>query len=153
MHIVNKLRQNVGLETWISRQIVLSQTAHTKYKWPPYATEWTPMKIFFVRYWLQGWPTTQRPRATFVAVLQQRAISYTWGHMNPSLPNSHTYFCLARFNVNITHHQPDNDRTSQGIYCYACYLVGLLVYNYVRAAWNWVKNRMWLASRGWPPLC
>jgi len=24
------------------RQIVTSQRAHTKYKWPPYATEWTP---------------------------------------------------------------------------------------------------------------
>jgi len=23
-------------------QIVTSQTAHTKHKWPPYATEWTP---------------------------------------------------------------------------------------------------------------
>ena len=33
-YYVNKLRQNVGLETWIWRQIVTSQTAHTKYKWP-----------------------------------------------------------------------------------------------------------------------
>jgi len=49
-YYVNKLRQNVGLETWIWRHIVTSQTAHTKYKWPPYATEWNPpMKIFFVR--------------------------------------------------------------------------------------------------------
>jgi len=31
--------------------------------------------------------------------------------------------------VNITHYQHDNDRTLQGIYCYACYLVGLLLYN------------------------
>jgi len=46
---------------------------------------------------------------------------------------SYTYFCLARFIVSITHHQHDNNRTLQGIYCY---LVGLLVYNYVRAAWN-----------------
>jgi len=39
------------LETWIWRQIVSSQTAHTKYKWPPYATEWNaPMKIFYVRH-------------------------------------------------------------------------------------------------------
>ena len=36
-HYVNKLRQNVGLETWVWRQIVTSQTAHTKYKWPSYA--------------------------------------------------------------------------------------------------------------------
>jgi len=31
----------------------MSQTTHTKYKWPPYATEWTPSKkIFCVRHWL-----------------------------------------------------------------------------------------------------
>jgi len=36
---VNKLRQNVGLETWKWRHIVTSQTAHTKYKWPPYDLE------------------------------------------------------------------------------------------------------------------
>ena len=47
----------------------------------------------------------------------------------------------------ISHHQQDNDRTLQGIYCNACYLVGLLVYNYLRAAWNWAKRRMWLTSR------
>jgi len=35
-YFVNKLR----MKTWIWRQIVTSQTAHTKYKWPPYATEW-----------------------------------------------------------------------------------------------------------------
>ena len=78
----------------------------------------------------QGWPTSQRPRATFLTVLQQRATSYIWAHMNitPSLPHSHTYFFIATFIVNITHHQHDNDRTLQGIYCYACYLVGRLVW-------------------------
>ena len=45
---VNKLRQNVGSETWIWRQIVTSQTAHTKYKWLPYATEWNPPWKFSV---------------------------------------------------------------------------------------------------------
>jgi len=41
MHIVSaKSRENVGLEKWAWRQIVTSQTAHTKYKWLPYATEW-----------------------------------------------------------------------------------------------------------------
>ena len=51
-YYVNKLGQNVGLETWAWRQIVTSQTAHIKYKWPPYATEWNPpMKIFCVRHW------------------------------------------------------------------------------------------------------
>jgi len=50
-YYVNKLRQNVGLVTWIWRQIVTSQTVHTKYKWPLHATEWNPpMKIFCVRH-------------------------------------------------------------------------------------------------------
>ena len=51
-YYVNKLRQNVGLETWIWRQIVTSQRPHITSKWPPYATEWNPpMKIFCVRHW------------------------------------------------------------------------------------------------------
>jgi len=41
-YYVNKLRQNFGLETGIWRQILTSQTVRTKYKWPPYATEWNP---------------------------------------------------------------------------------------------------------------
>ena len=41
-YYVNKLRQNVGLETRIWRQIVTSQRPYTTNKWPPYATEWTP---------------------------------------------------------------------------------------------------------------
>jgi len=40
-YCVNKFRENVGLE-----QIVTSQTPHTKYKWPPHATEWTPHEHF-----------------------------------------------------------------------------------------------------------
>jgi len=43
---------------------------------------------------LQGWPTSQKPRATFLTVLQQRVISYTWAHMKNitlSLPHPHTY--------------------------------------------------------------
>jgi len=99
---------------------------------------------------LQGWPTSQKPRATFLTVLQQRTISHTWAHMKnitPSLPHPRTHICIARFIANITHHQQDNDRTLQGIYCYAWYLVGLLIYNYVRVAWNWAKSRMWLVSR------
>ena len=40
---VNKLRQTVGLETWKFRQIVTSQTAHTKCKWPPYDPEPPPL--------------------------------------------------------------------------------------------------------------
>ena len=39
---VNKLRQNVSLETWICHQIVTSQRPHNTNKWPPYATEWNP---------------------------------------------------------------------------------------------------------------
>ena len=49
-YYVNKLR----LKTWIWLQIVTSQRAHTKYKWPPYATEWNPMEIFCVRHWVQS---------------------------------------------------------------------------------------------------
>jgi len=41
-YYVNKLRQNVGLETWKRRRIVTSQRAHTKYKCPPYDPERTP---------------------------------------------------------------------------------------------------------------
>jgi len=37
-HYVKKFPQNVGLVTWIWRQIVTSQTVHTKYKWPLQAT-------------------------------------------------------------------------------------------------------------------
>ena len=48
-YYVKKLRQNFGLETWIWRQIVTSQTAHTKYKWPSYATEWNPPHENFLR--------------------------------------------------------------------------------------------------------
>jgi len=52
-YYVNKLRQNVGLETWIWRQIVTLQRPQTINKWPPYATEWNPpMKIFCVRHWV-----------------------------------------------------------------------------------------------------
>jgi len=36
---VNKFREKVSLETLIWRQIVTSQTAHTKYKWPLNATD------------------------------------------------------------------------------------------------------------------
>jgi len=49
-YYVIKLRQNVGLETRLWRQIATSQIAHTKYKWPPYATQGNPpMKIVCVR--------------------------------------------------------------------------------------------------------
>ena len=65
------------------------------------------------------WPTNQRPRATYLSVLPQRATSYTWAHMNisPSLHHSHTYLCSVRSIANITH-QHDNDRNLQAIYSY-----------------------------------
>jgi len=47
---VKKLRQNVGLETWKWRQIVMSQTANTKYKWPPFDPEPTPPPWKFSAY-------------------------------------------------------------------------------------------------------
>jgi len=54
-YYVRKLRQNVGLETWKWPQIVTSQTANTKYKWPPYDPEpKPPMKVFCVRHWRPG---------------------------------------------------------------------------------------------------
>jgi len=34
---------------------------------------------------------------------------------NPIASSLRTYFCLARFIVNATHHQHGNDKTSQGI--------------------------------------
>jgi len=45
-YYVNNLRQHVGLETWLWRQIVTSQTAHIKYKWTPYATKSVALKVF-----------------------------------------------------------------------------------------------------------
>jgi len=46
-YYVNTLRQNVGMETWIWRQIVTSQTSHTTNKWSPYVTKWNaPMEKF-----------------------------------------------------------------------------------------------------------
>jgi len=41
---------------------------------------------------MQGWPTSQTPKATFLTVLPQRATSYTWTHMNvtPTLPHPFT---------------------------------------------------------------
>jgi len=45
-YYVNKLRQKVGLETWIWRQIVTTQRPQTTNKLPPYATEWNPHENF-----------------------------------------------------------------------------------------------------------
>jgi len=40
----------------------------------------------------QGWPTSQRPGNNFLAVLPQRATSYTWAHIDKSL---HLYCALV----------------------------------------------------------
>ena len=78
-YYVNKLRQNVGLETWTWRQIVTSQTAHTKYKWPPYDPEPNPpMKIFCVRHCLCVCGSG----------------SHTFLHVDPQL--KYTFFCRPR---------------------------------------------------------
>jgi len=70
-YYVNKLRRNVGLETLIWRQIVTSQTAHTKYKWLPYATEWNPpMKIFCVRHWVH-WCIQDEVETIYVSVIKR----------------------------------------------------------------------------------
>ena len=97
---------------------------------------------------LQGWPTIQKPRTHFLLCCSKEpdhTHGRTW-RTKPHLFLTHEHICLARFIANITHRQ-DNDRTLQGICSYACYLMRLLVYNYVRAAWNWAKSRMWLVSR------
>jgi len=49
-YYVKKRRQNVGLETWKWRQIVTSQTANPKYKWPPYDPEPKPSPWKFSAY-------------------------------------------------------------------------------------------------------
>jgi len=77
----------------------------------------------------QQWPTSQRPSATFLTVLRQRATSYTLTHMNITpLFLTHTNLLLSwiQCKYSITY-QYDNDRTLKAIYCYACYIVGLLV--------------------------
>jgi len=61
-------------------------------------------------------------------------VMHTGAHEQDPISSCLTHIYWARFIANITNHQQDNDRTLQGIYCYACYLMGLLVYNYVRAA-------------------
>ena len=56
------LRQQTSPKRWFGnmtmtwRQIVTSQTVHTKYKCPQHATEWKPsMKTFCVRHCIPGW--------------------------------------------------------------------------------------------------
>ena len=94
---------------------------------------------------LQGWPTSQRVTATFLTVFQQNATCdvHLYGHTWRTVST----FCLARlrFIVNITHHQHDNNKTLQGIYCYACYLVRLLIYNYIATCGS--------RDACWPPQC
>jgi len=46
---VNERRQSVGLETWKLRQMVTSQIAQTKCKWPPYDPEPKPPHENFLR--------------------------------------------------------------------------------------------------------
>jgi len=70
-YYVNKRRQNVGLETWIWRQIETSQRAHTKYKWLPYATEWNPpMKIFSVCHWVH-WCIQDEVETVYFSVIKR----------------------------------------------------------------------------------
>jgi len=57
----------------------------------------------------QGWPTSQRPTATFI-MLPQSATSHTWAHMSitPSLPHSNTYLCSATIIIMITQQHDKN---------------------------------------------
>ena len=48
-YYVKKHRQNFGLVTWTWCQILTSQIADTKYKWPPSTIEWNPPHENFLR--------------------------------------------------------------------------------------------------------
>ena len=103
----------------------------------------------------QGWPASQRPRATFLTVttflratfpmVTAKSTSYTRAHMNitPSLPLSNTYLCSARLIVNITH-QWQNFTSHLLLYMLFSGTSG----SYVSATWNRTKSRIGLASRG-----
>ena len=66
-YYVKKLRQNVGLETCKWREIVTSQTANTKYKWPRNDPEPNPpiMKIFCLRRWFRNPSRSKIPDEKF----------------------------------------------------------------------------------------
>jgi len=77
----------------------------------------------------QGWPTNQIPRVCQISsdcVIAMSHIIHMGIHEHHPISYLYTYLCSARFIVNVTH-QHDSDRTLQGICCFACYLVGLLV--------------------------
>ena len=72
-YYVNKRRQNVGLKTWKWRQIVTSQTTHTKCKWPPYDPEPNPpWKCLPGRRFLKQ--PAEKLKAVFVAFDKERRI-------------------------------------------------------------------------------
>ena len=52
----------------------------------------------------QKWPASQRPRATFLIVLPQRAASHTWTHtsITQSLPHAHTIDQLRLLQISHT---------------------------------------------------
>jgi len=54
---------------------------------------------------IQGWPTSQKPRATFLTGLPQRATSYAWAHI-PSphlfLTHIHTFAQLGLLQISQT---------------------------------------------------
>jgi len=68
-----------------------------------------------------------RGQEPYFFLCYRREPLYTMGaHEHQPIPSSRKYLCSVRFIANITHHH-DNDGTSQAIYFYACYFVGLLV--------------------------
>jgi len=68
------------INTWIWRQIVTSQTANTKYKWLPYATEWNPpMKIFCVRH-CAAYSVYYAQRQVSASLWNARAYTVVGGH-------------------------------------------------------------------------
>ena len=99
-YYANKLRLNVGLETWKWRKIVTSQRPHSKYKWPPYDPELTPpMKIFCARHCAE--------HIALVDVGCRASFLNRWSFLTKSLqlwpaaisPNAVHVICILQFTV------------------------------------------------------
>jgi len=95
-YYVNKLPQNVGLETWIWRQIVTPQRAYTKYKSPPYFIERTPPRENFLL------TPLQTGRAIYAAILRCQGLpresvsAGTFVLVRPCIePSKHNHAAIA----------------------------------------------------------
>jgi len=89
----------------------------------------------------QGWPSSQRRRATFLTVLPQRASSYTWAHVNIThLFLTHTHTCAQLDLLQISHTNMTTTKLLSSRLL-LCMLFSGTSGNYVSAAWNWAKSR------------